>query len=84
LQLASLPAAIWTFRIADGVALGAAAAEALAIAPDFDLTRALAALFDAGLVVGYCDAADPNMVQREDQRSEPHVEAETTMKRDDS
>jgi hypothetical protein len=86
LQLSSLSAAIWTFRsrIADGVALGAAAAEALAIAPDFDLTQALAALFDAGLVVGYCDAADPNMVQREDQRSEPHVEAETTMKRDDS
>jgi hypothetical protein len=75
LQLSSLPAAIWTFRsrISDGVALGAAAAEALAIAPDFDLTRALAALFDAGLVVGYCDAADPNVLQREDQLPEPHV-----------
>jgi hypothetical protein len=54
LQLTELPPAVWTFRsqIADGAALGTAAEEALAIAPDFDLARALGALFDAGLVVG--------------------------------
>jgi hypothetical protein len=54
LQLTGLPPAVWTFRtrIADGAALGPAAAEALAIASDFDLARALGALFEAGLVVG--------------------------------
>jgi hypothetical protein len=54
LQITRLPVAVWTFRsrIADETALGAAAAEALAIAPDFDLAAELAALFAAGLVVG--------------------------------
>jgi hypothetical protein len=54
LRLADLPQAVWTFRsqIADGVPLGAAATEALTVAPDFDLASALAALFDAGLVLG--------------------------------
>ena len=55
LQIIDLPAAVWTFRsrIADGATLGTAAAEALAIAPDFDLAAALAALFEANLVVGF-------------------------------
>jgi hypothetical protein len=54
LHLTGLPPAVWTFRsrIAGGAALGLAAGEALAIAPDFDLARALATLFEAGLVVG--------------------------------
>jgi hypothetical protein len=53
-QFTGLPPAVWTFRsrIADGAALGLAATEALAIAPDFDLAQALATLFGAGLVVG--------------------------------
>lgn len=52
LQVAELPPVVWTFRsrIADGAALGAAAEGAIAIAPNFDLAPALAALFDAGLV----------------------------------
>ena len=52
LQITDLPSAIWTFRarIAAGTTLGAAAADALAIAADFDLAQALAALFNAGAV----------------------------------
>ena len=52
LQITDLPPAIWTFRarIAAGTTLGAAAADALAIAADFDLAQALAALFNAGAV----------------------------------
>ncbi len=54
LRFTALSPAVWTFRsrIADGAALGPAAMEALAIAPDFDLARGLAALFEAGLVMG--------------------------------
>jgi putative DNA-binding protein len=52
LQITDLPPVVWTFRsrIADGAALGAAAAGAISIAPDFDLAPALAALFNAGLI----------------------------------
>jgi hypothetical protein len=55
LRIVRLPPAVWAFRsaIAEGATLGAAATEALAIAADFDLAPALAALFDAGLVVGF-------------------------------
>jgi hypothetical protein len=55
LRIVRLRPAVWIFRsgIAEGATLGAAAAEALAIAGDFDLAPALAALFDAGLVVGF-------------------------------
>jgi hypothetical protein len=51
-QITDLPPAIWTFRarIAGGTTLGAATADALAIAPDFDLAQALATLFNAGSV----------------------------------
>jgi hypothetical protein len=53
LQITKLFPAVWTFRsqIASGATLGAAAASALAIAADFDLASALAACFDAGLVL---------------------------------
>ena len=55
LRITHLPAPVWTFRarIADGATLGTAAAEALAIAPDFDLALALARLFEANLVSGF-------------------------------
>jgi Putative DNA-binding domain len=54
LRVSDLPAAVWTFRsrIAGGATIGVAAAEALAIAPEFDLAAALAALFSADLVWG--------------------------------
>ncbi len=53
LQITELPQAVWTFRseIGAGATLGAATTSVLAIAPDFDLAPALAAFFDAGLVV---------------------------------
>jgi hypothetical protein len=54
LRISDLPRAAWTFRsqIADGASLGIAAAAAMTVAPDLDLAPTLAALFDAGLVVG--------------------------------
>jgi hypothetical protein len=53
LQITPLPASLWTFRscIAEGTTLGAAAEAATALAPDFDLAQALAALFGEQLVV---------------------------------
>jgi hypothetical protein len=52
-RITELPLSVWTFRsqIAAGASLGAAAASALAIAPDFDLAPVIAALFSAGLVL---------------------------------
>jgi Putative DNA-binding domain len=53
LRITGLPPALWTFRsrIAEGATLGAAAEAATALAPDFDLAQALAALFGEGLIV---------------------------------
>lgn len=54
LRFVQLSPEVWTFRslMADGATLGQAATEALAMAPSFDLAQALAAFFDAGLVLG--------------------------------
>jgi hypothetical protein len=54
LRITRLPAADWTFRsrISGGATLGTATEAALAIAPDFDLAAALAALFEANSVSG--------------------------------
>jgi Putative DNA-binding domain len=53
LHITPLPPALWTFRslIGEGATLGAAAEAATALAPDFDLTQALAALFGERLIV---------------------------------
>jgi hypothetical protein len=82
LQLMALPQAVWTFRskLADGTALGFAAAEALKIEPDFDLARALADLFDAGLIMGLYEAPVPTSSTRENPPTGQHLEAEMPMK----
>jgi len=53
-RIADLSASTWEFRVrlANGEDLGTAAAMAIAVSPDFDLPRALAALFGDGFVVG--------------------------------
>ncbi len=54
LHIVSLPAATWEFRaqLARGETLGIAFASATAVSTSFDLTPALADLFNEGLVVG--------------------------------
>jgi hypothetical protein len=59
LQIRNLLPADWTFRalLADRAALGPAAEAALEIDAGFDLSTALAAIFEEGLVVGFDTSA---------------------------